>query len=150
MSLYRERFSETGIYENALYPGIRDLLSDLNRNSFELFVVTTKPAVYAKRIIDHYSLTAWFSGIFGTELDGRFDDKAELVAFVLSQKKLNSAETVMVGDKAVDIAAGKMNKTKTVGVTYGYGSKGEIINAAPDYFCNSPAEIRMLISNFRN
>jgi phosphoglycolate phosphatase len=148
VSLYRERYSETGIFENTLYPGIEDLLSTLNRNSLGLFMVTTKPTVYAKRIADHFSFTHWFKDIFGTGLDGRFDDKAEHVGYILGHLKLVPEETIMIGDRNHDIVAGKLNRTKTAGVTYGYGSEQEINNAVPDFICHSPADIQRVIMRF--
>ena len=48
----------------------------------------------------------------------------------------------MIGDKQEDIIAGKANRIKTIGVTYGYGSLQEILDATPDYICNSPQEIQ--------
>ncbi|MBI2850497.1 MAG: HAD hydrolase-like protein [Chloroflexi bacterium] len=149
VSLYRERFSTVGLFENAVYPGIEDLLSTLYKNSFRLYIVTTKPKIYADRIIEYFRLARWFSDIFGTELDGRFDNKAELIEFILAHLKLAPEETVMVGDRREDIVAGKANRIKTVGVTYGFGSEQEIIDSTPDYVCSSPPEIRETIMSIR-
>ena len=145
MSLYRERFSEVGILENMVYPRIADLLATLHENSFRLYVVTTKPTVYADRIVKHFLPAHWFSDVFGAELNGRFDNKAELIEFILSHLKLVPEETIIVGDRRGDITAGQLNQIRTIGVTYGYGSKQEIINSAPDYVCDSPSEIQMTI-----
>lgn len=149
VSLYRERFSEVGLFENIVYPGIADLLSTLHENSFRLYIVTTKPKIYADRIVKHFLLEQWFSDIFGTELDGRFDNKAELIEFILSQMKLSPEETVMVGDRREDIVAGKANLIRTLGVTYGYGDKQEISDSAPDYVCDNPSEIQRTLISIR-
>ncbi|MDD5287853.1 MAG: HAD hydrolase-like protein [Dehalococcoidales bacterium] len=142
LALYRERFSKVGLFENMVYPGITDLLTTLSENSFNLYVVTTKPKMYADRIIKHFQLSQWFSDIFGTELDGRFDNKAELIEFVLKHLNLAVEKTVMIGDRREDITAGKANRIKTIGVTYGYGSQREINDATPDYICSRPSEIQ--------
>jgi phosphoglycolate phosphatase len=149
VAIYRERFSTAGLFENKVYPGIPELLSALHRNSFHLYVVTSKMKLYANRIIEHFRLAQWFSEVFGSELAGRFDDKAELIKFILSDLNLASSETVMIGDKREDIAAGRENRIKTIGVTYGYGTKKEMIDAAPDYICNSPSEIQTTIMSIR-
>src|SRR6202171_6171680 len=54
LSLYRERFADIGIFENEIYPGIEDTLSVLASSGRRLFVATSKPGVYAERIIDHF------------------------------------------------------------------------------------------------
>ena len=149
VAIYRERFSTVGLFENKVYPGIPELLSALHKKSFGLFVVTTKPKIYAEKIIEHFHLSPFFSNIYGSELGGRFDNKADLIMFVLSNRNLTAAETVMIGDKKEDIIAGKTNRIKTIGVTYGYGSQREIMDAAPDYICNNPQEIQLTLMSIR-
>jgi phosphoglycolate phosphatase len=145
VAIYRERFSTIGLFENRVYPGIPELLSALRKNDFKLYVVTTKPRVFAERIIEHFQLAHSFEAIYGTELNGQFDNKADLIEFILKTRLLRAEETVMVGDKREDIVAGKANRTGTIGVTYGYGSPGEITEAAPDDICGSPEEIGQII-----
>jgi len=147
VTLYRERYSTQGIYENTLYVDITELLADLHKDSYRLFVVTTKPTHYAKIIVKHFALDNWFEEVYGTGLDGSFDNKVELIKHILGNLALKPEETVMIGDRKEDIAAGQINGTKTIGVTYGHGSQSEIINAAPDCICNSIPEISKLIKN---
>ena len=142
---YRERFTDTGLFENHLYPGITRLLAFLQRNSFKLYVVTSKPEIFAKRIVRHFSLDQYFQAVFGPCLDGRFDNKGELIGFVLQELSLLPEETMMIGDRSEDIVAGKLNATQTMGVTYGYGSEEEITAAAPDFVCRHPSDIRQVI-----
>jgi len=99
--------------------------------------------------MEHFQLAHRFDAIYGTELNGRFDNKADLIEFILQNRKLRAEETVMIGDKREDIVAGKANRTKTIGVTYGYGSLQEITEAAPDGICGSPSEIQKLIMGMR-
>jgi phosphoglycolate phosphatase len=145
VSIYRERFSTVGLFENKVYPGIPALLSSLHKKSFRMYVVTSKAKIYADRIIEHFHLSPFFSDIYGSELGGRFDNKADLIMFVLSNRNLTAEETIMVGDKREDVLAGKTNRIRTIGVTYGYGSQREIMDAAPDFVCNSPQEIQKLL-----
>ena len=149
VATYRERFSTIGLFENKVYPGIPELLSALHEKSLKLYIVTTKPKVFAGRIMEHFQLAHRFDAIYGTELNGRFDNKADLIEFILQNRKLRTEETVMIGDKREDIVAGKANRTKTIGVTYGYGSLQEITEAAPDGICGSPSEIQKLIMGMR-
>jgi phosphoglycolate phosphatase len=149
VAIYRERFSTIGLFENKVYPGIPELLSALHENSLKLYVVTTKPKVFADRILEHFQLAHRFEAIYGTELNGQFDNKADLIEFILRTRQLRAEETMMVGDKREDIVAGKANRTSTIGVTYGYGSLQEITEAAPDDICGSPEEIGQVIMGKR-
>jgi phosphoglycolate phosphatase len=60
VALYRERFADIGLYENAVYPDIEQVLAELARPGRRLFVATSKPAVYAKRIVEHFNLARHF------------------------------------------------------------------------------------------
>jgi len=140
LAYYRKRFSETGIYENALYPGIIPALRRIRRAGFRVFLATSKPRVYATRILDHFELTPFFQAIHGSELDGRLSDKGELVAHILEFENLNPKATLIVGDRFQDIFAGKKNGLMTAAVTYGYGSREEITASNPDVIFESPSD----------
>jgi len=150
VALYRERFSTIGLYENTLYDGITKLLDELKADSLKLFVVTSKPTIYSEKIIAHFGLDACFDEVYGSELGGRFDDKTELIEHVLRVHDLSPSETVMIGDREIDIIAGKSNGTKTIGVTYGYGSVEELLGCSPDHLCDSPAHILPIMRDYQS
>lgn len=109
--------------------------------SYRLFVATSKPQVYAEKILEHFSLERYFVEIHGNELDGRLDDKAELIRELLEQHRLSPDETVMVGDRKHDVLAAQRNAVASLGVTYGYGSKEELVEAGVGRLCHKPLEI---------
>ena len=78
LRLYRERFGETGLFENEVYAGIPALLQNLQEKGVRLFVATSKPHVFARRILDHFDLSHFFIEIYGSELDNRNADKRDL------------------------------------------------------------------------
>jgi phosphoglycolate phosphatase len=145
IAYYRERYETVGLFENEVYPGIPELLARLQGEGFPLYVVTSKPTVYADRIIRHFGLDRFFLAVYGPELDGRFDDKRELVGFILRERSLDPQRTIMIGDRARDVESGKAHGTLTLGVTYGFGSAEEIAAAGPDAICHSPSDIQPAI-----
>ena len=147
LSYYRKRFSETGIYENALYPGITPALRRIRRAGFRVFLATSKPRVYAQRILDHFDLAQFFQAIHGSEMDGRLSDKGELVAHILGSEMLDPKTTLIVGDRFHDIVAGKKNGIMTAAVTYGYGSREEITATSPDFVFESPADLAAFLES---
>ena len=78
VSLYRERFSDIGLFENAVYDGISEVLTTLSQSGQRLFVATSKPHVFATRIVEHFGLRHHFEHVFGSELDGTRVDKSDL------------------------------------------------------------------------
>jgi phosphoglycolate phosphatase len=81
VSLYRERFSDIGLYENSVYDGISEVLTTLCQSCHRLFVATSKPHVFATRIVEHFGLRAHFEYVFGSELDGTRVDKSHLLEY---------------------------------------------------------------------
>lgn len=141
MTLYRERFAVLGLFENAVYADVPEMLARLHALHYPLYIATAKPRIYAGQILEHFSLAHYFTGIYGSELDGRYDDKAELIAYLLRHEQLVPETTVMVGDRSHDIVAAKRNGIRAIGVTYGYGTHKELMQAGADLICRSPADI---------
>jgi phosphoglycolate phosphatase len=138
---YRERYEDVGLFENEVYPEIPELLRQLRDDGYPLYVVTSKPKVYADRIIRHFGFDLYFAEVYGPDLDGRFDEKVELVGHVLQRLSADPKRAVMIGDRARDIESGKAHGTRTIGVTYGFGSLDEITAAGPDCVCRNSLEI---------
>jgi phosphoglycolate phosphatase len=132
IGFYRERFAKVGMFENEIYPDVAAGLGTLAAGGHRLWVVTSKPHVYARRIVEHFTLQQYFSAVYGSELDGRNADKADLIRSVLEDASMRRDQTWMIGDRAQDIRGGRLNGIRTVGVLWGYGSEDELRSAGPD------------------
>ena len=138
---YRERFSEVGMYENRLYDGIPEALRLLSGRGISLFVATSKPQVYAERIVEHFGLDTWFEGVFGPTLQGDRARKTELLRWALQQTGCRAGTAVMVGDRGHDMAGATDNGMRAAGVLYGYGSREELLAAGAQVLVASPDEL---------
>jgi len=138
VNLYRQRFTTDGIFENNLYPGITDTLSALEAKGYSLYVVTSKPTVFARRIIDHFGLLRFFQNVYGSELDGTRADKTELIGHVLAHENIHPIDAVMIGDRGHDIKGALANGVQSVGVLWGYGSREELTQAGASALCETP------------
>jgi phosphoglycolate phosphatase len=145
MVLYRERFVDTGLFENTLYDGVPEMLATLKALNHHLLLATAKPHVYATRILAHFGILAPFDAVYGSELDGVRQHKGDLLAYLLEREGIDSSSAVMIGDRHHDIDAARANGCHAIGVTYGYGSAGELAHA--DRLCDSPAHIAGTISS---
>ena len=141
LALYRERFSDIGLFENKIYPGVEETLAVFARSGRRLFVATSKPALYAQRIIDHFNLNRYFERVFGSELDGRRSDKTDLLSYALQSSGVNPTEAMMVGDRSHDMVGARNNGMTAVGVLYGYGSEEELLEAGAHHICATPKSL---------
>ena len=138
---YRERFGTVGLFENEVYEGIPEVLEGLQEKGHMLYVATSKPAVYAARIIDHFGLQRYFKAIYGSELDGTRSDKTSLISHILESESITSSETVMIGDRKHDIIGAKENRVCGIGVLWGYGTKEELETSGAHTCIGHPQEL---------
>jgi phosphoglycolate phosphatase len=144
---YRERFAQTGIFENKLYPGIPELLAGLKNQGRRLFVATSKPTAFSLRILQHFGLDPYFEGVVGSELDGTRNAKTEVIEYVLASYHLTAKDRiVMIGDRKHDVIGAKANGIDSIGVTYGYGSFAEMEECKPTYIVESIAELSRMFT----
>ena len=141
VELYRERFSDVGLFENSVYPEIEPMLAKLGQSGLRMFVATSKPHMFARRIIDHFGLNSYFEHVFGSELDGTRVHKADLLGFALEQTGAAPSHSLMIGDRSHDVLGAKANGIEAIGVTYGYGSREELIAAGARQLSASPRAI---------
>lgn len=141
VSLYRERFGDVGLYENAVYPDIEHLLGALKRSHGRLFVATSKARVFAVRIIEHFGLGGYFEQVFGSELDGTRVHKSDLLAYALENTGVDPSRALMIGDRSHDMIGAKNNGMDAIGVLYGYGSRQELVEAGASHVCASPRAV---------
>ncbi len=144
---YRARFDGIGWRENRVYEGIAECLELLCSHGHRCFVATSKPTVFADRIVDHFALGGFFERVYGSELDGRRGDKTELLAWIRRREGLEPADTVMIGDRRFDMIGAGNHGMRAIGVLWGYGSTDELRAAGATALCTRPVELPSLLSN---
>jgi phosphoglycolate phosphatase len=146
MTFYRERYREIGLYENIVYPGIPNLLAQLREKGCRHLLATSKPKVFAEKILQHFLLDSYFSVIMGSELNGQFVEKDGLIAEVLKTIPASSrSKTVMIGDRRYDVHGARANQIDVISVGYGYGTAEELRVASPDFIVQSVADLSNLL-----
>lgn len=139
--LYRECYSERGIHQASIYPGIIEALARHRARGTLLVLCTGKSRAHAIRVVNHFGITPLLSGIYGSEPDGRFEDKAELIAHILRTERLQTRDACMVGDRKHDVIAATKNGIPTIGVLWGYGGRDELESAGATMLIQRPDEL---------
>lgn len=144
---YREYFKDTGIFENKLYPGIAKLLKQLNDENKIVAVSTSKPTVFAERVLNLFKLNTYFRIIVGSNLDGSRSSKTKIINHTLKQLDVqNLKDVVMIGDRKYDMLGAINNKIDCIAVSYGYGSLPEITQCSPTYLVDSVEQLSALLT----
>lgn len=139
---YQEIYTKTGIFELELYPGIVDALAEMKAAGYQLHVASAKPEVMIERIVAHFNLGQYFTGLYGATLDeGIRSTKTQVLAYAIEQSQADPTQSVMIGDRDNDMLGGAANHLPTVGVLYGFGSEGELTESGAKALAKTPAEI---------
>jgi phosphoglycolate phosphatase len=131
---YREYFIDQGMYENEIYVGIKELLEILVNQQRVLMVATSKPTIFAEKILNYFKIDHYFEFVCGSNLDGTMSDKTEIIKYILDKKNIEKNSTIMIGDRKHDIIGAHNNGIDSIGVAYGYGSEEELRNIKPTHY----------------
>lgn len=145
---YRERFSTIGMYENEIYPGIKEMLEKLYNQGYTIAMATSKPILFAEKILEYFDIKKFFHVLAGASMDETRNTKDAVLKYALTKLQAMDrvpARIVMIGDRKFDVLAGKELGTETVGVLYGYGSEEEIVAAKPTHIVKTVENLSELL-----
>ena len=139
---YRERYWAVGLFENRVYPGIRNLLRMLKRRGDWVAIATGKPMEPSRRIMEHFGLLRYFDRIVGPGFGEASAEKDALIRAALPEQY---DEAIMVGDRCFDIEGAKTVGITSVGAGYGYGTEEELREAGCDHYAATISDLISLL-----
>lgn len=120
VALYRKYYSEVGIHECQLYPGIIPLLKLLKEQGKKIAVATLKQQVTTEEMLNDFHLLQYMDGVYGPDAREK-DTKASLLERGLEDLKVEKEKSVLVGDSIYDAQGAQQVNMDFIGVTYGLG-----------------------------
>lgn len=145
---FKEYYVDKGIFENKAYPDVLNVLKELKNTGKHMMVATSKPEQLAHEILAQHDFIKYFDFIGGSLMDETRSNKTEVLQYVLEANHIeneNPDKFLMVGDTKYDILGAKKLNFNTLGVTYGYGTKMELLTAGADFIVEEPKEILVSI-----
>lgn len=143
--LYRENYhGKGGKYQNSVYPGIPEMLQQLKKQSFRLYVATSKPEGLAREIMTHFKLDGYFEYIAGASMDHSRENKDDVLRYLIDTVG-GTGESVMIGDTHYDVTGAKNLGLPCIGVTWGYGDAESMLISGAVALADSPSELAELL-----
>ncbi len=138
---YRARYDATGAFDNAVFPGMAELLGRLHAEGRTMAVATAKAEHAAEVVLDHFGLGSCFAGVAGF-IAGKRTTKHEIAAHALDLLgRPDPASAVLVGDRRHDVDGARACGVASIAVTWGYAQPGELAAAAPDLTVRTVEEL---------
>ena len=145
VAVYRSRYVPIGMFENAPYPGIRELLDALKKQGHKLYVATSKPEWMAQEILKKFQLDSYFDLICGATMDTSRTEKSQVIAYLLELTG-DVSHAVMVGDTMYDVIGASAHSIPTIGVSWGYGTVEDMQSAGAAAIAYTTHELLELLN----
>jgi phosphoglycolate phosphatase len=143
---YRKHYGGGAMYQNTLYPGMREAIAALGAGDRRLYLATSKLDRFAAMILRNFGLADAFAGVYGSDLAATRGDKAAVIAHCLESERLDPRACVMIGDREHDVHGAAAHGIPCIGVAWGYGGIEELTGAGARAICNSPADLPRLVA----
>lgn len=161
---FRERYNTTGVFENEIYAGMKELLCECKECGIRLAIASSKPQYLVEKVLERFEIGQYFDVIVGCIDEGKRDTKLEVMEEALrclfpdgtckgdaedtrdmTKWDFEREQVIMVGDRKFDIEGAKHFGLDSLGVTYGYAPDGELKKAGADYLADSIAGMRKVL-----
>lgn len=146
IDVYREHYSEKGIFECSLYDGITEVFERLKSKGKTISLATAKPEEYATKILKYFGLYRYFDVARGSDFVGGLLEKGEIITASINdvfaiKDGLSYSDAIMIGDRKHDILGAAENNIDSVGVLYGYGNRAELEDAGATFIAESVRDL---------
>ncbi|MDO5100694.1 MAG: HAD hydrolase-like protein [Eubacteriales bacterium] len=142
IATFREYYQSRGVMECEPFTGVADMLASLQSSGRFLYLATSKPEVFARRILERFDLSRYFTGIQGASLDSRLVEKADVIAALLENYGLTDPSAIlMVGDHLADFKGAAVHRIQTLILNHGFGERSALEAAGATEFVDGAADI---------
>ena len=146
IKIFREYYSEKGIFENTIYENIQTVLFELKNRGKKLVVATSKPEVFTKKVLDHFNISSYFDYVSGATLNNEKIKKVDIIRDAICKLGItDKSKVVMIGDRKLDVLGAKENGIDSIGVLWGYGDLLELEKVGPTYIAEKVLDLLEII-----
>lgn len=145
IAAYREYYRPTGMFECEVYPGIEDLIRTLRSQGKKVILATKKPEIFAVQILERKGLLPLFDYVAGATMEDKSEHKDGIVLRAAKALGVAKKDCVMVGDMRFDCIGANLAGIDCIGVTYGYGTKEELIEHGAAALAENAQELKVLL-----
>ena len=141
---FRERYKPIGLYECSVFPGVKELLTELKARGKRLAVASSKPQELIIELLTRENMLELFDSVCGT-VGGINDAKWQVVERAMNELSAGKEGSILVGDTKYDVIGAHKCGIKCVGVEYGYAAPGDFEACGADYIVKDTAELLTLL-----
>ena len=131
------------VIHTRLYPGIRVLLEELHKRRFQMGVISNKADEITRPICDILGIRPYFRQVMGHQ--AQLPHKPDPTAARLLLDKMDChdrpEDILYVGDSGVDMLTAANAGFTSIGVTWGFRPRQELVDSGARHLADTPADI---------
>lgn len=140
IELFKVHYDTTGYLNTIFYPGIPEMLTQLQKKNIDLYIATNKRITPTLKILNHLGWSGFFKEVYSLDyFTPAVADKSTMLSRILKDLEKDAHDLVYVGDRAEDVVAANKNSIPFLWVTWGYGEG--VGNTEKIGVLNYPAQI---------
>ncbi len=145
VSHYRQLYLDTFLDGTHLHDGMVSILSTLKKEGKKIGIVTLKQTHVAREVLKGLKIHEYVDYVEGDDDASPLKPSPLQIVRVCEAMNVKPEESVMIGDSAMDIAAGKGAQCITIGVLWGSSSMDVLSDAEVDFLARNPDELAELL-----
>jgi len=145
LAAYADYFENKGLSLCVPYAGMEELLSRLKQKGALMTVASARGKGQLDLLFSKLGIAHYFDLIRATETNHKAADKPKLVRDCIDFMGVKPGDCVMVGDRIYDIQGGQLAGTRSIGVTFGFGTREELLDCAPDHIVDDVTALGSLL-----
>ena len=139
---YRKIFNENNaLYVIPTFPHVMETLYKLHEQGYILTIASSRSNRSLREFVNDMDLNDVIPYVLGAEDVTRAKPHPDPVLQTLETFGCKAEDALVVGDTWYDIEMGKRAGVKTCGVTYGNGTREELMQAGADYLVDDFGEL---------
>lgn len=127
------------------YTGIPELLEHLQDKGIQMAVASNKYQRATEKLIRHYFPTIRFKAIFGQREGIPIKPHPQVVEEILTLIPVCKEEVIYIGDSGVDMQTAFNAGIESIGVTWGFRPREELVQQGATYIVETTKEIERRI-----
>ncbi len=123
------------------YKGVPELLAELARREVALAVASNKYQEGTEKLIRRFFPGIRFIAVRGQRSGVPLKPDPDVVDEIRTLAGVRAAETLFVGDSGVDVETARRAGVRSVGVTWGFRPRSELVEAGAGRIADIPGEV---------
>lgn len=118
---FKQSYDSEGYLKAVVFPGVADMLQQLNAAGYDLYIATNKRFFPTEKIIRHLDWARFFKGVYALDyFQPPVQSKTDMVEQLVRERRLRSEECLYIGDRVEDGLAADANQMDFILVSWGY------------------------------